>query len=415
NSGKIFLGGLPLADPKLDSRAEAERLSPRAMDRLRELKDREQYEAAMARRHPDLTGFELEAITYFMNFAGGTVERDEEKLSRYFVALRMALDKIARRCENIDFELYGEAFKSALDERLSEMGVSYEQFMRLQERFNPYGPEHRAIVRQILQRLTYRPAAAREPRVITAFDTNGRAMRVSENDLYGAARRERRCLILHPPKRDIRLISLEVDQVIENLLTTGYVESVIELFKTLKSMGLLVAITSRNPSTFSWFNSVRADDYVDYCFQDPNFNPNIRRYVTDLGLGLEPGEIMHIGNMLSSGHSWDSSYSTILHSQGFVSVLATDNIGFYPDEVLDKEYDALLVDTKRPQDIIDLVSAWVNVSPEAWDTPDDGPAGEQDSGRSRRSPAGRKTAKIDLSEELLTVKSYSDLSGKDKQ
>ncbi|MFC1577245.1 hypothetical protein ACFL3N_02785, partial [Candidatus Omnitrophota bacterium] len=420
NSGKIFLGGLPLADPKLDSRAEAERLSPRAMDRLRELKDREQYEAAMARRHPDLTGFELEAITYFMNFAGGTVERDEEKLSRYFVALRMALDKIARRCENIDFELYGEAFKSALDERLSEMGVSYEQFMRLQERFNPYGPEHRAIVRQILQRLTYRPAAAREPRVITAFDTNGRAMRVSENDLYGAARRERRCLILHPPKRDIRLISLEVDQVIENLLTTGYVESVIELFKTLKSMGLLVAITSRNPSTFSWFNSVRAghpeiDDYVDYCFQDPNFNPNIRRYVTDLGLGLEPGEIMHIGNMLSSGHSWDSSYSTILHSQGFVSVLATDNIGFYPDEVLDKEYDALLVDTKRPQDIIDLVSAWVNVSPEAWDTPDDGPAGAQDSGRSRRSPAGRKTAKIDLSEELLTVKSYSDLSGKDKQ
>jgi hypothetical protein len=169
NSGKIFLGSVPVVE-RVSERIEVERRSPRALDRIRELREQEQWQEAMARRI-GLSAFEREILVVFERFMKG--EAGSGEIAPYLIRYRGILDKIARHCGDLDFELYGVEFKQALESRLAEWGISFELFMSLNRSYYPRGEKYRQILDRIIYRLNYQPPSTDLPDKVVVYDKYG--------------------------------------------------------------------------------------------------------------------------------------------------------------------------------------------------------------------------------------------------
>ncbi|MFH1776817.1 MAG: hypothetical protein ABH952_04565 [Candidatus Omnitrophota bacterium] len=367
NSGKIYLGSVPLAE-SLDGQAEPEQRTPRALRGISALRDQKQWEAAMASRASRITAFEREILAMFERFLRGEAERGE--IMRYLINYRVILDKIVRYCEDLNFEVYGEEFKTALEIKLAELGISFELFINLNSNYYSRGQEHREILRRIIHCLNYRPLSDDLLDQIVVYNKHGQPRVIREEELYQRMPQTGNYFIIHPPQQDIKLVSFEFEEVLEKVLQGYGIEGLLELFKNLKSMGLRVAITIRNPNVLRWFSNVKNKhpeiaEYVDYCYKDVLNGPLLQRYVEELG--LLPGQIMHFGNSWKI-YSSSNSHAAEMHSRGFVSVLVPLAGGvFLRSDVLEKKVDAFVFGLWQPQDILDIVEAWVNVSPQQWE------------------------------------------------
>ncbi|NQT07165.1 MAG: hypothetical protein HQ575_06450, partial [Candidatus Omnitrophica bacterium] len=361
NSGKIYLGSLPIAGVA-DGRIEIERRTPRALDRIRELREEEQA-MAIAEKAAGITLFEREILAQFEKYIRGEIRRD--RITRYLVNYRGILDKIARHCESLDFELYGEKFKGALTQRLAEWGVSFELFMNLKRNYHPRGEAHRKILENIDSRLNYEPPKEVLPTEITAYDKKGNEVIIKGYELLNGEYKIRDYFIIHPPKRDIKLVSFDFDGVLERMLNSY--DDMLELFKTLRSLGLKIAITASRPGILNWFHyNPELKEYVDYCYEDPLWGTYLGRYVEELG--LEPGQIMHFGNSWNYGLSFEGSHVAGLHEGGFVTVMVDDKKVLRTGDIMKKRVDAVMLDMSTGG-VLDLVKHWINLPEDDTEVP----------------------------------------------
>jgi len=353
NSGKIFLGSLPIREEP-DNKIEIER-SPRALGAITRLKEIEEGERA-GKTGQGFSDFEKEVLTLLEDARLGKAEK--EKLRRYATNYRAILDKIAKRCEGLDFELYGEQFKEALSLELAKLGISFELFMHLENNYLPRTNKYTRILEKITSCLTYEPPERLYPESITVYDETGHEIILSAEDL-DSRNFKSRYFIINKPERSIKLVSFEFDGVLENMLSSEPVENIIEFFSRLKSMGLKIALTTRHPGIIAWLGNSKPEIYkfFDYAYEDFSDSNLEYHYVRDLG--LQRGEIMHIGNLWLD---YDRISAARIHREGFISVLVMD-IDYPPvKEIMNKEIDGIMVHKCSTEDMLSLMRHWVSIN-----------------------------------------------------
>ncbi len=74
NSGNIYLGSVPVVEIA-DGKVEVERMTPRALERIRELRDQEQWQEAQESKSTELIPFEKEVLAAFQEYINGIKQR----------------------------------------------------------------------------------------------------------------------------------------------------------------------------------------------------------------------------------------------------------------------------------------------------------------------------------------------------
>ncbi|MFC1599260.1 hypothetical protein ACFL2W_00565, partial [Candidatus Omnitrophota bacterium] len=322
NSGNIYFGSVPIAF-KEDDKILVERRTGRALDAISSLRDQEQWQEAMAKKKLGINPFEREVLVAFAKYM--QQELFHKDIVRYVMNYRLILDKIARLCEDLDFELYGDAFKQALEEKLAQWDIGFELFMQLRRRYYPLSVAHRETINAIHSRLNYIPSAKTTPSKVEVSDMREKAVQLDENSLWQGEWPAGRYFVLNPPKDTVRLVSLGLDGVLEEVVKYGFIERLIELFRVLKEgMGLKVVVTSSDRFMEDWW-------YKDILGQHPEIGQYVDGcYGSLLSLGfidyqkannLKNSQIMHFGN-IEGWTSWsEESPAAALHREGFVGVL----------------------------------------------------------------------------------------------
>jgi len=348
NSGRIFLGSVSLAAEE-DEKTEVERRSPRALDRIRELKEREQREAALRKERLVLTRFDREIIAQFEKFIAGDIKWG--LLTRYRIRYQLLMDKFARFCEPLDFELYGEGFSWQLTERLALWNISLELFLQLDKHFQPRGAGHKEILRNVLYRLNYQPPVQTRPDTITVYDGAGEEETLVIADLLGDRFQGRKYFILNPLPPGIKLVSFDLDCLLYEGMRT--IEEVVEIFGRVKALGYQTALTTTNPDITRWsYLHKQLRGVVDYIHYAPR-TIDLTHYVAELG--LKPNEIIHFGEFdLSRFFSAGES----LHEQGFLTAYVRTRILTLPfEEIIAKQIDAVISGRFTVEDILTILQS----------------------------------------------------------
>jgi len=347
NSGAIFLGSIPLAE-RSSGKTSVESLSVRGEERVREMLDQEQWAEAMRKRANELTQFDRELLALYGRRLEGQVEQGE--LSRYLMSYRAILDKLAMRCESIDRKLFGAELQGAIVAGLDKVNVPYDIFIGLIKSYHPRTDRYRELLAWIENALSEKEY----PDTVSVTKPDGRKAMLSYDDL-GEDGPQYDYLLLHQPKREVRLVSFELDCVLASMNR----EEIPELFKALKAVGLKIAITSINPDLHYWYQGFpEIHGLVDFVEQDHG-SVSLGRYLNDPDLALEPGEIMHIGNTLGD---WGSRCEDmdIYRRQGFVSVISFDQRLVRTADILNRKYDAV-ISRLRKDTVYDLIRHWIDV------------------------------------------------------
>lgn len=351
NSGKIFLGSVPLAKIS-DGTTEVERRTPRALDLIRELRKQELIDEAMASQKLSLTNFEKEILTAFEKCLHGELQKST--IDRYRVIYGTILDKIALFCKDLDFTLYGEDFKKVLTDRLAEWGIKFDTFVELHKMYYPRGRKAKKTFAEIDSRLSYKPPEITYPQQITVFSTDGTQGTLTQDDIFsGRSPFSGNAYIIHPLKKPVKLVSFEFDDVLERFLGPNFT-NMLDLFKRLKALGLKVAITTTNPYIPRWFHDLKStfSELVDYCECDTSIN--LTRYETQLG--IKKDEIIHFGNWWAG---FESSYAADLHKQGFISVfIGKGKYGPNTEDIMNRNIDAVITGRLTIKNIIDIVESY---------------------------------------------------------
>ncbi|GEM_PF-3236474 len=366
NSGKIFLGSVPIKETK-DSNPRAERRSPRALEKIGELRDMEQKEAAKARIKEGLSGFEKEVLIFFEEYMEGKVAKGE--LARYLANYRAILDKVARRSENLNFDLYGEEFRKELGEILSDMGIKPEVFRELYLNYYPYGRHAKEILDKIDFNLRYAPEEydKQEKEYVEVYDDGGEKIRMTKQELlFIQERTVSPYYIVNKPEKRIKMVSFEVEDVLDPLIQRdgdpGKV--LIDIFKAIKNMDkdVRIVITSSAPRVKSWFSGIESEypelkELVESCWEDTLRTPYLNRYVSD---ECQPDEILHFSGINNYGFDMDRSPAAILHEEGFKTVLVgRSGIGTNPGDIIRKDVDAFMPRTSA-EAIKKIAELWIH-------------------------------------------------------
>jgi hypothetical protein len=209
---------------------------------------------------------------------------------------------------------------------------------------------YRELVAWIEGSLEYKPPAKEFPDEITVTVPQGREVNIKSDDLMNY-----QYLILNKPERDVRLVSFELDLV----LTAMSREEIPELFKSLRALGLKIAITSINPGVNEWYRDFpEIHGLVDHVYKDI-WSVKIQRYAADPDTGLEPGHIMHIGNTI--GDSVGDGCMADLHDDGYVTIVSAHQNLVRTANVMNKRYDAVISRLNKDA-VYDLILNWVGVS-----------------------------------------------------
>lgn len=373
--GCIYAGSVPIAQ-KESEKVEIERMTLRSLDRAAELRAQEQEAIALAAKQPVLTSFERETVREFMRYLKDEVTRDS--IMRYMANYRAILDKVAVKCQNMDFTKFGDEFKSEFGKRLEEIGLEVNQFLALYDYYHPRSEANRHILEDIVASYNRKPEESKPLREITLFAPDLREIRLNERELHTLSLDNKYpenagYLIIEKPKTRIKLVSFDYDGIIEELWRRGE-ENLVQLFAAIKSLGLKTAITTTNPYLQEWFKYLcerhpETRNYVDYFYCDNMWTPNVHRY-TELE-NLKPEEIMHFGTPMSL--SFSESGLAYLHDSGITTVAVHNSfpyMGPNPDEILDKKLSAIMPVFDNTDDILSLIRLWADASQGEGATPD---------------------------------------------
>ena len=358
NSGKIFAGSVPLAEVS-DGKTEVERRSPRALDRIRELREQELFDEAMQRKRIALTRFEREILDSLRKYREGTVNR--RTIDRYRNNYSQILDKIAVFCKDLDMKLYGEEMIDAFSGRLAVLGLDYGTFKELYEMFDPRGRKAKAALDHILTRIAFSPSEAVTDREneITVYDLRGNNKILTSRQFgQGSFPFTGSAFIVHPIRKMPELVSFDIDDVLEQMLVTEEVEGIIELFKRIKAMDIKIAITSGNPSLLSWYTAVcrsfpEFEELVDFCEYTP-MSISLSRYTS--ALGIDEDDIVHFGNTWFGGFRETSMVS--LHKAGYISVGVSSGISIRETDLFEGNADAVVMGDLTSDIVLDIIKSW---------------------------------------------------------
>ncbi|MBF0494574.1 MAG: hypothetical protein HQL28_05535 [Candidatus Omnitrophica bacterium] len=360
NSGKIFAGILPIAEKTTDE-SEGERRSQRALSTASRLRDQEMWEEAMRKRSSSLTAFEKEVLAVFEKYR---IEKcDRREVVQYLQNYRRILDKIARVCSDIDKNSVGEELKGLVIGKLSMLGISFDLFIALEGHCFPLSDANRETIDSIVSRLSVKPRAPDDTEETEVFTPDGKKVimrRIGKNvfDIPSGGK-----FVCNKPDRPIKLVSFEIDQVLEQWIETGKIDEIIALFKALKERGLDVVISTVNPSVRQIKDALYAGNpelkkYVDgWYFAE--MCPNLERYANEKK--YDPKEIMHVGSTISGFGDIRNSATSYLHRQGFVAILVENRIryGTNLNEVFEKEVDGLSPSLTTHEALLELIDCWV--------------------------------------------------------
>jgi hypothetical protein len=359
NSGNIFMGSVPITK-KTDGKTEVERRTPRALDRIRELREQEMIDEALANQKISLTNFEKEILVAFEKFMKGDLQKST--IDRYTVSYSIVLDKIAVFCKDLDFELYGDEFKHTLTEKLLELGVSFEVFSELQKNYHPRGKKSVEVLQKIGYRLNFVPSEVTEPGRTIIYSAKGERLEVDTtamlNTRFPFSGNE---FIVNPLSKPVKLVSFELDDVLSQLLDFGGMDDVLALFRQIKAMGCKIAITSMNPNVLRWYLGAsqvveELKQLVDYCEMDKTY-VDLERYVERLG--IERDEIIHFGNWWGAGLFESTSAAARIHNNGFKSVMVCNRNFIYNEKDLtNKEIDAVIFGRLTGENIINILESY---------------------------------------------------------
>lgn len=357
NSGSIFLGSLPIAQ-RSDGRAEAEidRRSPRSLDRIRDLADQSQMNEAMAHRKISLTPFEREVLGLFDKSLKESVEPGQ--LQRYLANYRAILDKIAVHCRDVDMNLKGKELKDALEKRLQSWGIAVELFISLARTYHPRTDENREFIRNVISRLNCEPTPEieRMPDIVCLGDKM-QNITLKEADIFSGKLPISRFIIINQPRSKIKLVSFEVDDVLEQIMQRHGLSEIERLFKEIKAMGIKVAITTSNPGVEVWARTnpqiSKNIDYFRYNFS----GAPAWLYIDELS--LKPEEIMHFDGMIGTGFLSTESHAARLREMGITSVMVggfnRTGFGYRAADIMNKRIDVVMPEMSSAEGAIELI------------------------------------------------------------
>ena len=177
NSGKIFLGSLPIREVSdNDNKIEIER-SSRAVTALTNLAEIEAEERRLNNKE-GFSEFEREVLSALEDAMNDSKKLEELKRSRYVTNYKAMLDNIAKKCQGLDFELYGEQFERSLKEVLDKLDISIELFRCLNSNFLPRTTKYIKVLDKIIECLDYKPPEQEYPEEILAYNTKGETVKL---------------------------------------------------------------------------------------------------------------------------------------------------------------------------------------------------------------------------------------------
>ncbi|MBF0252470.1 MAG: hypothetical protein HQL29_01510 [Candidatus Omnitrophica bacterium] len=363
NSGKIFLGSIPVVK-KTQDKTEVERRSERALSAVSRLRDQELWEEAMRKKRSGLTSFEREVLEIFEEYGRG--EKERKDITRYLQNYRAILDKVARVSEGIDESLIGNDLKEEMIKKLVSLGLSFDNFVALEKHCFPLSEMNRKIIDSITVRLLREPCAPEITETATMETALGEEItleRTGEN-LFDLPEKK---IVCKRPEKAIKLISFEIDEVLEQWMQNFNHDEIVKLFKALKERGLEVVVSSMNPQVESIMEAIfsikpELRKYIDEWHYD-NDRPDLERYVKKKGYDRK--EIMHVGNYLYGLFSSDIRHSATseLHERGFVTILVGSNkkYSMNANEIFEKRVDGYIPRLTNHKDLLSLIDRWIKV------------------------------------------------------